>query len=209
MTPAIAVAAAAANEELARKYDAVHAEQLRQDAERKKLGEYAGDIARKGANLTLNGMSSTVANTMAMSNCFNIVSSTNCSITVNYGPVYKGNTLVSTQAVTVRQPACPVNTTSQWSPQPQPVEKQVQQEYREPAPVEQSSYYYRPTPAPTVVYRQPYVYQTYNPIISVGYGGGSYYGGSYCAPSYGGGYRSGPPLPLATYHHGGGGGRCR
>ena len=99
------MAAASANEELARKYDAVHAEQLRQDADRKKLGEYAGEVARAGAGLVQNGMSSSVANNMVMSNCFNIVSSTNCSITVNYGPQYKGNTLVSTQVVkTVRQP---------------------------------------------------------------------------------------------------------
>jgi len=205
--PSTAAATAAEYRKLTKGYDAAHKEQLDLNAESKKLSDYEGEIARARAGLaqSQSGMSSSVANTMAMSNCFNIVSSTNCSITVNYGPVYKGNTLVSTQAVTVRQPTCATKTTSTWSPPAQPVEKQVQ-EYREPAPVEQSSYYYRT--APTVVYQQPYVYQTYRPIISVGYGGGSYYSGSYCAPSYGGGYRGGPPLPFATYHHGGGG-RCR
>ncbi len=110
--------AATANRELALQYDAVQAEQLRQEDERKKLNAYARDIAKRGANLS--GMASSVANNMVMSNCFNIVNSTNCPIVVNYGPVYRNNSLVSTQVVITRKVAPRASRKNQMLHPPRP-----------------------------------------------------------------------------------------
>ncbi|MEI7462837.1 MAG: hypothetical protein WCK03_00395 [Candidatus Taylorbacteria bacterium] len=126
-TLAVAPVDAAAYKELARKYDAVQAEQLRLEDERKKLNAYASEIAKRGANLS--GMASSVANNMVMSNCFNIVNSTNCPIVVNYGPVYKGNSLVSTQVVITRKVAPPASQPPKQAKQPATVESAVSSPY--------------------------------------------------------------------------------
>ena len=114
---AVATVADKTYEDLARKYDTVHEEQVRLEAEQKKLNAYAVDIAKRGANLS--GMASSVANNMVMSNCFNIVNSTNSPIVVNYGPVYVNNSLVSTQVVITRRVAPPASRKNQMLPPPQ------------------------------------------------------------------------------------------
>ena len=202
--------AATANRELALQYDAVQAEQVRLEAERKKLNAYARDIAKRGANLS--GMASSVANNMVMSNCFNIVNSTNCPIVVNYGPVYVNNSLVSTQIVITRKVAPRASRENQMLHPPQSQASAAPtQDCSQPQQYSQIQQQEQLAPVvyqPQVQYAEPQVvYQQYcqprQPIIgfNVGFGIGGCntgigfgvgharnysggYGGGYCQPQY-------------------------